>query len=567
MTVNIYAITFVASILMLILLSAIGRGQNITNYLLVFVTCAISCFGYYTISLATSVETALIGHRLVYLGGVFIPMLVLFCAMNLCHIKIPKSLVFILLVFSTVVLYYAYTVDSNDAYYKSFTLGHENGISYMIKEYGPMHNLYLVLLFGCMSITLGVVIYSLFKKKDVSHKVTLWLIFTEFFTVACYMLKRATGSNIEWIAVAYLIDELVILLLIRRIGMHDVSESIANSLKQYSTYGYLFFDKNRRYIGCNDMAKIYMPEIYNQKVDYRLDEQKTPTLYEHFGEWMNLPLEDKSERLIENGNRVLRCTMKKLYHGRWKKKVGFLLELVDETQQQKYLRLLNHYNADLKAEVQKKTEHVSKLQDKLILGMADMIENRDSNTGGHIKRTSAVIRIFTGELQKFEEEYGFSEEFLDYLAKAAPMHDLGKIAVDDSVLRKPGKYTPEEFEEMKKHAEKGAEIVTSLLEGVENDKFLNIARNVAHYHHEKWNGEGYPRHLAGIAIPPEARIMALADVFDALVSKRCYKEKMDYDSAFKIIEDSLGSHFDPELGKLFLKCRPELEAFYDAMED
>ena len=146
------------------------------------------------------------------------------------------------------------------------------------------------------------------------------------------------------------------------------------------------------------------------------------------------------------------------------------------------------------------------------------------------------------------------------------MHDLGKIAVDDRILRKPGRFTPEEYEEMKKHSEKGAEIVAQILEGVEDDDFVQIAKNTAHYHHEKWNGEGYPCGLSGLDIPPEARIMALADVFDALVSKRCYKEKMDYDNAFRIIEESLGSHFDPELGKMFLHCRVKLEAYYNNIE-
>ena len=116
-------------------------------------------------------------------------------------------------------------------------------------------------------------------------------------------------------------------------------------------------------------------------------------------------------------------------------------------------------------------------------------------------------------------------------------------------------------------AEKGAEIVMQILDGVNDVKFVEIARNIAHYHHEKWNGQGYPEKLSGIDIPLEARIMALADVFDALVSKRCYKEKMDYDRAFIIIEESLGSHFDPELGKMFIKCREQLEKYYDEMEN
>ena len=147
------------------------------------------------------------------------------------------------------------------------------------------------------------------------------------------------------------------------------------------------------------------------------------------------------------------------------------------------------------------------------------------------------------------------------------MHDLGKIAVKDEVLTKKGKYTPAEYAEMKKHPAEGAKIVRSILTGVEDDDFVNIAENVAHYHHEKWNGEGYPEGLKKEEIPVEARIMALADVFDALVSKRYYKDAYSYDVAFGIIQDSLGSHFDPELGKVFIKCRRELEGLYDYYKD
>lgn len=180
--------------------------------------------------------------------------------------------------------------------------------------------------------------------------------------------------------------------------------------------------------------------------------------------------------------------------------------------------------------------------------------------------TFLICYLDCWKVLEFVEVYlCFLPEYLLEL-KAAPMHDLGKIAVDDRVLRKPGSFTPEEFEEMKKHSEKGAEIVTQILDGVNDEEFVAIARNITHYHHEKWNGQGYPEQLSGIDIPLEARIMALADVFDALVSKRCYKEKMDYDKAFEIIEESLGSHFDPELGKLFLKCRENLEAYYDSVE-
>ena len=120
---------------------------------------------------------------------------------------------------------------------------------------------------------------------------------------------------------------------------------------------------------------------------------------------------------------------------------------------------------------------------------------------------------------------------------------------------------------MKNHSAEGARIVKQILEGVEESEFVTIASNVAHYHHEKWDGSGYPEGLSGEDIPLEARIMALADVFDALVSKRCYKEAYSYDKAFEIIEGSVGTHFDPNLGRIFLKCRPELESLYDSVSN
>lgn len=143
------------------------------------------------------------------------------------------------------------------------------------------------------------------------------------------------------------------------------------------------------------------------------------------------------------------------------------------------------------------------------------------------------------------------------------MHDLGKIGVNDSILRKNGRFTEDEYEQMKKHAEIGGKMVEDILTDVEEQAFVQVAKNVANYHHEKVNGKGYPEGLKEQEIPVEARIMALADVFDALVSKRCYKEAFSYDEAFAIIAEEAGSHFDSELTKVFLTCRPELESYYN----
>lgn len=216
----------------------------------------------------------------------------------------------------------------------------------------------------------------------------------------------------------------------------------------------------------------------------------------------------------------------------------------------------------LEVKLEERTQHIRYIQEMLVLGMAAMVESRDNSTGEHIKRTSQVVKIFSKKLTEYD--FGMSESFLSMVTRAAPMHDLGKIAVDDAVLRKQGRFTDEEYAEMKKHSAEGARIVEQILKDIEKESFVRTAVNVAHYHHEKWDGSGYPAGLSGEDIPIEARIMALADVFDALVSKRCYKDAYSYDKSFSIIESSLGSHFDPELGKIFLTCRPELEALYSS---
>ena len=201
------------------------------------------------------------------------------------------------------------------------------------------------------------------------------------------------------------------------------------------------------------------------------------------------------------------------------------------------------------------------LQEKLILGLATMVEGRDNSTGGHIKRTSDVVRFLVEEMMK-DPLLPTNYAFYNAVIKAAPMHDLGKIAVDDAILRKPGKFTPEEYAVMKKHPSEGARIVDQVLIDTSDKEFEQITANIAHYHHEKWDGSGYPKGLKGDEIPLEARIMAIADVYDALVSKRVYKEEFSFEDAHKIIIDSMGKHFDPGLEKYYIKARDKIEKYY-----
>ena len=147
------------------------------------------------------------------------------------------------------------------------------------------------------------------------------------------------------------------------------------------------------------------------------------------------------------------------------------------------------------------------------------------------------------------------------------MHDLGKIAFDDSILRKPGRFTPEEFDIMKSHANEGAHIVAEIMKNADDEQFRSVAENMAHYHHERVDGSGYPEKLKGDEIPIEARIMAIADVYDALVSKRVYKDKMSFEEANRILHEGSGTQFDSRLIKYFESARPKIEAYYASIDE
>ena len=213
---------------------------------------------------------------------------------------------------------------------------------------------------------------------------------------------------------------------------------------------------------------------------------------------------------------------------------------------------------DIQAELILNQEKISEMQLHMISGLANLIENRDMETGEHISRTSAYVKI----LAEYARKDGVYTELLDdhfisLIFTLAPMHDIGKVIIPDSILKKPGKLTKEEFEHMKKHAAAGGAVVTEVLNGITDKEYQSFASDIATYHHERWDGTGYPEHLKGEKIPLSARIMAIADVFDALVSERCYKKAMTAEEAVQVIKDEKGSHFDPKLVEVFLKHKED----------
>lgn len=206
---------------------------------------------------------------------------------------------------------------------------------------------------------------------------------------------------------------------------------------------------------------------------------------------------------------------------------------------------------------------IENIQNAVILGMANLIESRDVSTGQHVKNTQYYVELICNALyDKGLYRDTLTEEYKNNTIKAAPLHDVGKIRISDAILKKPARLTEDEFEQMKLHTEYGAEIIDDILGEVEDDEYIRVARAIAKSHHERWDGTGYPDGLKGEEIPLCARIMALADVFDALYEERVYKAGIrPMGNTLSIIKEERGRHFDPVITDVFLDLHDVLSDF------
>ena len=213
------------------------------------------------------------------------------------------------------------------------------------------------------------------------------------------------------------------------------------------------------------------------------------------------------------------------------------------------------YLSELEHKVIERNRNLLETQEATINVIAALVENRDPETGLHIIRTQQYVTLLAEKVIKLPAYRNIlNPEWSSFVARYAPLHDIGKVGVSDAILLKPGKLTAEEFDEMKKHALYGENALTKAMKELGDSNYLDIAVEITGGHHEKWDGGGYPRGLQGENIPLSSRIMAIADVYDALVSKRPYKDPMPHEKACRIIVEGKGSHFDPQLVDIFMEC-------------
>ncbi len=224
--------------------------------------------------------------------------------------------------------------------------------------------------------------------------------------------------------------------------------------------------------------------------------------------------------------------------------------------------LLKGQNEILERKVKERTRQLSSVQDVVMVAMGSLAETRDNETGNHIRRTQHYVRLLSLHLKEHPHFRKFlTPDTIEQLHKSSPLHDIGKVGVPDRILLKPGKLTDEEFEEMKKHTIYGRDAIIEAEQKLDTrESFLMIAREIACSHHERWDGTGYPEGLSEGAIPIAARLMAVADVYDALITRRCYKLPFPHEKAVAIIREGRGCHFDPDVVDAFLEMQGRFHA-------
>ena len=555
-----YGACLIISIVLLLYMAQKNYENVDIYYWSIIVLVPLIILSYWLNSRITTVEGIKLTYCYIYLDSTVLLTLIIFGMLRLMEIKTSHLVKGLAYGAAFVHMLVVWLCVDNNFYYKEITIEETaNGYASRMTD-GPLKKFHYIYLL-CILIAIVSIIIAAYVKKG-NYSKTMLMVYTILVIIglAIYLYETLTKADFTALPYLYTVVELILVFSYDNAHIHDISIITSKRNEANDLKGYISIDLKGRYLNSNAKAKEYMPFLKDIKVDSRLkDNNMVPVKIKRLIRNFTHNIKDVVE--YELNGRVLACEITNFSMRKNGKPQGYLLELRDITEEKKNLELLSNYNDTLNRAVAEKTENIRNIQQNVVLGMANMIENRDNNTGGHVKRTSDIIKIIVDEIQK-EDKINIDREFAKDIVRAAPMHDLGKLHIDSNILCKPARLTDEEYAIMKTHSTKSGEIVKILLEGVEEDHFVQTAFNVARYHHERWDGRGYPDGLVGTMIPLEARIMAVADVYDALVSKRCYKEPMSFDKAAEIMCEGMGTQFDPNMKRVFLGCREKLEEYY-----
>lgn len=506
-------------------------------YLLMSLICVlINLLGYLMEMLSQNMGMAIASTKVSYLGKCFLGWFMFMFIVKFCEYRVPKPFARTLLYIHLLIFIIIFTCDRHNLYYRDIKFSTEvfphiettNGIVYYI-------NMVLMMFYA---LAIPYICFNTYKKLRY-YKDRI-----EYFILGCIGILQCIGIAIYLTGIfkpyditylSFFVSIILLAILVYRYRTFDMVDYAKHSIVEELNQPVIVFNVNLRVLYTNNIAKKIFPDVAAYSV-YSLDILKKYLMA-------------VKENYLKDG-RYYEPSLSTIYDR--KKISGYILVFTDITEHIKK-------NVELVEKVEKQNTELEIIQKKIIISFANMIELRDDVTGHHVKRTSAYVKILVEKLmQKGVYSNILTKEYAEEVIQAAPLHDIGKIAIDDSILKKPGKLTSEEFQKIKEHSAIGGHMLEEILQEVDSNDYLTIAKDMAYYHHERWDGTGYPLGLKGENIPLCARIMAVADVFDALTSKRTYKEAMSYDLAFEVIRESSGSHFDPLLVDVFLEAKEEI---------
>lgn len=494
--------------------------------------------GYLFEITATTREAALIATKLTYVGKVYIPPLALFFVLYYCGIKVSNFFVLFLTTIHTAVLVVVMTCEHHELFYKDMVFARNGTFSYLACGYGVVYVSYMATVLCYAVVMLGVCLYQYRRTaQEERNKIAYLSMIVLLPVLGLVLYLSGVTMGYDATAISYVWSGIILLVSIFRYDFFDTVNLAKNFVAENLADGLVVLGKQGQFVYANALAMNLFPMLNDKEYTVAVEEIRKYC--------------DKGKRMHRDGN-VYAVTEQDIYQN--KKLRGKMYYLQDVTDS-------HNYTVKLENEVRDKALELFQSHHSLIVSLANMVEARDGVTGLHIKHTSEYVGIIARALQEVPKYRDImSASYVAVLSEAAPLHDIGKISMEDAILRKEGSLTTEELKSIHSHPTLGAQIIDGVLAEVKGSDYLVTAREMAFCHHERWDGSGYPQGLKGEEIPLSARIMALADVYDALRSERSYKEAYSKEKSKQIMIEESGRQFDPELVEVFLANLEEIEA-------
>lgn len=535
-----YIITTLLAIINLFALIVVVDNKKINYYfILLMLIMAISNAGYLAVGLSETVQEAVLATKVAYIGGCFTSPLMILLICSICKYDFGKWFRIGIYAYSFIVYFMILTIGYNDLYYTEYHLESLWDSTILVNEYGIGHSMFYLILYGAIIVQMVMLIHSTVKKRSVSRKNLFLLFGLEAMNVSLFFVGRLINADFEVMPALYVFNGWFFLVIHHRLRHYNIEESVAEVLQKNQNNGYIMFDEGLNYVGCNKMASSVFPQLERCYIDSPIKD-----IYELEEVIKAFPKDNKEFTTAFTVNeRHFECRFNRRFYN--DKVYGYMLELIEDTYKWQHINYLSDNNTELEqtvreqnAELIKKQEAIEKLFLQTVTALSEAVDAKDRYTSGHSKRVAEYARMLAKRM-------GMSEEEQDEIYRAGLLHDIGKIRIPVDIINKAGKLTDEEYNIIKIHPVTGYNI----LRGIAGNNLIAIS---AKYHHERYDGKGYPNGLAGDMIPLAARILAVADTYDAMTSNRSYRKALPQDVVRSEIEKGKGTQFDPDIAEIML---------------